>query len=80
MSPAKRNRSVASLRDFFDFLSVLTGEYSELELADILSAWLMAEFQRVLRAESRSLMSRTPELKHREKGVVPDNHVNKSGF
>jgi len=66
MSPTKRNSTVASLRDFFDFLSVLTGEHSELELADVRSSWLMVEFHRVLRVESRSL-SRTPELKTRRK-------------
>ena len=64
MSPAKRNSSVASLRDFFAFLSVLTGEHPELELSDVRSSWLIAEFQRVLRAESRSLASKTPELKN----------------
>lgn len=63
MSPTKRNNSVASLRDLVDFLRVLTGEYSELELADVRSGSLMAEFQRVLRLESRSLVSKTPELK-----------------
>ena len=63
MAPTKRNNSVASLRDLVDFLRVLTGEYSELELADVRSGSLMAEFQRVLRLESRSLVSKTPELK-----------------
>lgn len=63
MSPTKRNNNVASLRDLVDFFRVLEGEYSELELADVWSGSLMAEFQRVLRAESRSLVSKTPELK-----------------
>lgn len=36
-SPAKRNSTVPSLRDFFAFLSVLYGEHSELELSEVLS-------------------------------------------
>lgn len=64
MSPAKRNKTVPSFRDFV-FLRVLFGEHSELELAEVLSCWLMVEFHRVLRLESCSLASKTPELKHK---------------
>ena len=65
-SPTKRSITVHSLSDFFFFLRVLSGEHSELELAEVLSASFIAVFHRVLRMESCSLASKASELQKQE--------------